>query len=60
LRSGGIDHVPRRTKTLLEGGRGTDLEIARARSSSPRSRALPIERDIDSGLHRFERFAATL
>jgi multidrug efflux system outer membrane protein len=42
------------TEALLEGGRGTDLDIARARAQLESTLASipPIERDIDSGLHR--------
>jgi outer membrane protein, multidrug efflux system len=42
------------TQALLEGGRGTDLDIARARAQLESTLASipPIERDIDSGLHR--------
>ncbi|HVS23376.1 MAG TPA: TolC family protein, partial [Gammaproteobacteria bacterium] len=42
------------TQALLEGGRGTDLDIARARAQLESTLASipPIERDIDAGLHR--------
>jgi outer membrane protein, multidrug efflux system len=42
------------TQALLEGGRGTDLDIARARAQLESTLASipPLERDINSGLHR--------
>jgi multidrug efflux system outer membrane protein len=42
------------TEALLQGGRGTDLDIARARAQLESTLASipPIERDIDAGLHR--------